>query len=62
MTEREKMIYDFMIEKDIQLNEVLDVVVESNGIVGVGLISFAQDTKKYIEDKIRPLSEGEWNR
>ena len=53
MTEREKVIYDFMIANDIELKEVLDVVVKSNGIVGAGLVTFGQGLEDYITSRIQ---------
>ena len=37
-----------IIEGKITLSDVIDIVIDLNGIVGVGLISLSEDIKKYI--------------
>ena len=37
---------------DITLENVIDAVIESNAIIGVGLISLGEHVKQYIYDKI----------
>jgi len=36
---REKLIYDFLKDNDISIVEIIDIVVKSNRLVGVGLVS-----------------------
>lgn len=37
-----KKVYDIFKENDLHLQKVLEVVVKSNGLVGVGIVSFKQ--------------------
>lgn len=39
----------------LTMTQLIDVVIEINGFVGVGLISLGEDTKNYIQDKIKPI-------
>jgi hypothetical protein len=48
LSEREQVVYDFLLENDVSLNEVLDVVIKSNGLVGVGLISLLNEMDAHI--------------
>ena len=42
--------YDFLLKnKDIDINTILDVVIKSNGLVGVGLISLQKDIGQHIK-------------
>ena len=44
-----------LIEIDgLEITDVIDVVIEVNGIIGVGLISLGEDLKQYCYDKIVP--------
>ena len=47
-----------LIEIDgLEITDVIDVVIELNGIIGVGLISLGEDLKQYCYDKILPREE-----
>mgnify|MGYP006415246961 FL=1 len=48
LSEREQVVYDFLLENDVSLNEVLDVVIKSNGLVGVGVISLLNEMDAHI--------------
>tara|TARA_R110000764_G_scaffold120352_1_gene208099 strand:- start:51 stop:254 length:204 start_codon:yes stop_codon:yes gene_type:complete len=48
LNDREKLIYDFMKDNNISIEEIIDVVVKSNRLVGVGLVSL----KDYVEQSI----------
>jgi|TARA_R100001224_G_C3974677_1_gene133719 hypothetical protein len=55
-TKEEQKVYDFLLENsDIGIEEVLDVVIKSNGICGVGLIRIEdickQAIKKYYKNE-----------
>ena len=39
LNDREKLIYDFLKDNDISIVEIIDIVVKSNRLVGVGLVS-----------------------
>jgi len=39
--------------EEITLTDVIDAVIEINGIIGVGLISLGEDLEKYVVSKIR---------
>ena len=36
LNDREKLIYDFLKDNDISMVEIIDIVVKSNRLVGVG--------------------------
>ena len=44
-------LINFMTERNIELSDVVDVVIESNGLIGVGLITLADDLKAYVLKK-----------
>lgn len=44
-------------DQKITLSDVIDVVIELNGIVGVGLISLGEDVEKYIVNKLERKGE-----
>lgn len=41
-----------VLEEDLNLTDVIDVVVEMNCIIGVGLITLSDGVSEYILDKI----------
>lgn len=51
MTEREEKIKEFMTANKITLTEVIDVVVEDNGFIGVGIISLGREIDEYLKSK-----------
>lgn len=53
LSKRSEMIRKFMVDNKIDLTEVVDAVIESNGIVGVGLISLVDDVHAHVYDKIK---------
>ena len=49
--------YDFLLKNsDIDLNTILDVVIQSNGLVGVGLISLQDGLEAHINTYINPIT------
>ena len=38
--------------EEVTLTDVIDIVIELNGIIGVGLISLGEGLDKYVKDKI----------
>ena len=56
MSEKSVKIYEFMSDNDVSIKEILDVIVESNGLVGVGIISL----KDQIWEHLRPRIKGEY--
>ena len=50
--ERLEEIAKIFIENDIGIDEVLETMIESNGYVGVGLVTFADYLKDYVMSKI----------
>ena len=50
--ERLKKIAEIFIENDIGIDEVLETMIESNGYVGVGLVTFGDYLKDYVMSKI----------
>jgi len=47
MTEQEQKVYDFMLDEQMDIDTVIAVVIKSNRLVGVGLIS--------LEDRIKDI-------
>jgi hypothetical protein len=45
-------LLDLVITKGLTIEQLIDVVVEYNGIIGVGLITLGDQLKKYCTDKI----------
>ena len=56
MSEKNIKIYEFMVDNDVSIQEILDVIVDSNGLVGVGIISL----KDQIWEHLRPHIKGEY--
>ena len=56
MSEKNIKIYEFMFDNDVSIQEILDVIVDSNGLVGVGIISL----KDQIWEHLRPHIKGEY--
>ena len=36
-TDREELIYNFLKDNDVDIEDVIDVVIKENGFIGVGL-------------------------
>lgn len=53
LTEKEQLIKDMIYKKGITLIDMIDFIIEENGIVGVGYISLADGLSSYIKDKIK---------
>jgi len=51
MTDEE--IKKLVLEKGLTITDLIDVVVEINGIIGVGLISLGDDLNNYCRNIIR---------
>ena len=51
LTDREKLLHSFMKDNDVDIIEIIDLVIKSNRLVGVGLVSLedyiAQGIKKH---------------
>ena len=45
-------IKDLVLNEDLTITDLIDVVVELNGIIGVGLITLGNQLKDYCESKI----------
>ena len=39
LTDREKLILDFLKDNSVDIEEVIDAIIKANGFVGVGLVS-----------------------
>tara|TARA_R110000824_G_C14990156_1_gene655117 strand:+ start:204 stop:407 length:204 start_codon:yes stop_codon:yes gene_type:complete len=39
LNDREKLIYEFMKDNDISITEIIDIVIKTNRLIGVGLIT-----------------------
>jgi hypothetical protein len=51
-----KLIEKLILEQDLIVEEVIDVVIEINGIIGVGLISLGDALQEYVHNKINKRS------
>jgi len=45
----EQKAYDFLFESGVSLKDIIEVVIKSNGITGVGLIGLKDDITKQID-------------
>ena len=45
----------------VTLTDVIDIVIELNGIIGVGLISLGEDIQKYIVVKAKEVTNATRN-
>ena len=50
--EKEQAVIEFLTKKGVSLEDIIDVTIKSNRIIGVGLISLADRIRDYIEAKI----------
>ena len=48
--------------EELTLTDVIDAVIELNGLIGVGLISLADDLSKYIIDNRKGYEVRQWIR
>jgi hypothetical protein len=46
-------IKKLILERGLTITDVIDVVIELNGIIGVGLITLGEGLDKYCTDKIK---------
>ena len=51
--ERLEEIAKIFIKNDIGIDEVLETMIETNGYVGVGLVTFGDYLRDYVMDKIK---------
>lgn len=49
-------IKKLVLEQELTITDLIDVVIEINGFIGVGLISLGDDLKQYCYDKIKSKS------
>lgn len=54
-------VKELVLKHGLTLTQLIDVVIEINGFVGVGLISLGDNTKEYIYSKIEKHSPDYWN-
>jgi len=50
LTDREKLIVDFLKDNKLDVDEIIDTIIKVNGLVGVGLVSL-QDHLVYAVKK-----------
>ena len=48
-----EQIHELVMNHGLTMTNLIDEVIEINGIIGVGLISLGEDTKNYIQDKCK---------
>ena len=51
---RKVKIYEFMADNNTSIEEILDVIIESNGLVGVGIISLQDQIDEHIGTYLKP--------
>ena len=49
LTDREKLLHSFMKDNDVDIIEIIDLVIKSNRLVGVGLASLEEYIVKAIK-------------
>ena len=50
---KEDRIKELIIKEGLDMQKLIDVVVDINGLLGVGIISLADDTHEYIMSKLK---------
>tara|TARA_R100001460_G_scaffold24525_1_gene49260 strand:- start:1174 stop:1392 length:219 start_codon:yes stop_codon:yes gene_type:complete len=48
-SEQELLIYDFLNDNKIDIEDVIDLIIKANGFVGVGLVSLEEHVVKAIK-------------
>ena len=49
LTDREKLILDFLKDNDVDISEVIGSIIKANGFVGVGLVTLEEYVVKAIK-------------
>ena len=49
LNDREKLIYEFMKDNDIDITEIIDIVIKTNRLIGVGLVSLEDNVVEAIK-------------
>ena len=49
LTDREKLILDFLKDNNVDIEEVIDAIIKANGFVGVGLVTLEEYVVKAIK-------------
>lgn len=49
-------IKNLVLNEGLEITDLIDVVIELNGFIGVGLISLGDGLKEYVYSKIKPSS------
>jgi len=49
MNKEETALYNFMLDHDISIETVLDVIIKSNTLVGVGIISLNDQIDEHLK-------------
>ena len=59
---KEDRIRELIIKEGLDMQKLIDVVVDINGIIGVGIIRLADDTHEYIMSKLNTNKRNrKWN-
>jgi hypothetical protein len=54
MTDKKKIkIYEFMLDNDVSINEILDVIIESNNLIGVGIVSLQDQVEEHLKSHFK---------
>lgn len=48
----EEEIKELVLHRGLELSALIDIIIDLNGIIGVGLISLADEVNKYILKKL----------
>jgi|TARA_R100001244_G_scaffold52739_1_gene45833 hypothetical protein len=54
-----KEIIKWLVDNDVVIEDVIDAIIEEGGIIGVGLITLADNLTKHIHSHIKPATEEE---
>ena len=49
LTDKEQLILNFLKDNDVDMAEVIDVIIQANGFVGVGLVTLEEYIVKAIK-------------
>jgi len=59
---KSKEIIKWLVDNGLVVEDVVDAIIKENGMIGVGLISFADAMKEHIQSHIKPITQDELSR
>ena len=53
LTDKEQLIVDFIKDNKIDLEEIIDLIIKANGLIGVGLVSLEDYMVEAVKKAVR---------